>query len=230
MWKTGCSLRLMRGFMSDVIVWGGVGLWVTPIHHARNVRGGCQCPPQDPTVGAFCGKPLVLSLLMLSCGVLPGRAQTASSWPQHPLMEATFENSMEYRYLSKQVYESSVVDDMEADGSWSVSGIGTIAYTTQRAKDGKRSLRFRTSMREEAYIKANRKEGSFVGGQGGYSSARRKLAQPQDWSRFNRISLWVYVHPTSMRTYCFTLGFSCAGALREPWTRASPLCRSQAGQ
>jgi len=105
------------------------------IHQARNARGGCQRPPQNPTVGAFCGKPLVLALLVLSFGVLPGRAQDASSWPQRSLMEATFENSMEYRYLSKQVYESSVVDDMEAEGSWSVSGIGTIAYTTQCAID-----------------------------------------------------------------------------------------------
>jgi hypothetical protein len=202
-----------RGFMSDAIRLGEESCFgVTPIHQARSVRGGGRRPPQNPTLGAFCGKLFVLSLLVLGLGVLPGTAQTASSWPQRPLMEATFADSMEYRYLSKQVYESSVVDDMEADGSWSVSGIGTIAYTTQRAKDGKRSLRFRTSMRDEAYLKANRKEGSFAGGQGGNSSARLKLAQPQDWSRFNRISLWVYVHPTSMRTYSFTLGFSCAGA------------------
>ncbi len=167
---------------------------------------------QNPTVGAFCRKPLVPLLWVLSLGVLPGWAQTAGSWPQRPLIEATFENSLEYRYLSKQVYESSVIDDMEADGNWSVSGIGTMAYTTDRAKDGKRSLRFRTSLRDEAYLKANRKEGSFVGGQGGNSSMRLKLAPPQDWSRFNRISLWVYVHPTSMRAYSFTLGFSCAGA------------------
>jgi hypothetical protein len=167
---------------------------------------------QNPTVGAFCRKPLVPLLCVLSTGVLPGWAQTAGSWPQRPLMEAAFENSMEYRYLSKQVYESSMIDDMEVDGNWSVSGIGTMAYSTERAKDGKRSLRFRTSLRDEAHIKANRKGGSFVGGQGGYSGVRLKLAQPQDWRRFNRVSLWVYVHPTSMRTYCFILGFSCVNA------------------
>jgi len=46
-------------------------------------------------------------------------------------------------------------------------------------------------MRDETHIKANRKNGSFAGGQGGSASARLKLDPPQDWSRFNRISRWV---------------------------------------
>lgn len=141
-------------------------------------------------------------------------AQTGArpAWPRRPLMEAPDQNSLYSRYLSKQVYESLVVDDMETDRPWSVYGIGTMAYTSERAKSGKRSLRFRTNKRDDAYIRDNRKDGSFAGVQGGYAGMRLKLESPQDWSRFNRISLWVYVHPTSMRTYSFALNFVCDGA------------------
>src|ERR1039458_4213321 len=116
-------------------------------------------------------------------------AQTGAgpTWPRRPLMEASDQNSLYSRYLSKQVYESMVVDDMETDRPWSVYGIGTMAYTSERAKSGKRSLRFRTNKRDDAYIRDNRKDGSFVGVQGGYAGMRLKLEQPQDWSRFNRI-------------------------------------------
>lgn len=37
---------------------------------------------------------------------------------------------------------------------------------------------------------------------------------PQDWSRFNRIAFWVYVHPTTMQIYSLQLDFDCEGAPR----------------
>lgn len=74
------------------------------------------------------------------------------------------------RYLSKPVHEL-VVDDMETGRNWTATGIATIGHTTGRAQDGKHSLRFRTSMRDEARIRANRKNGSFVGGPGGGAPA-----------------------------------------------------------
>jgi hypothetical protein len=44
-----------------------------------------------------------------------------------------------------------------------------MTYTTDRSKDGKKSLRFRTSLRDEEHYKKNRTEwGSFGGTQGGY--------------------------------------------------------------
>jgi len=133
---------------------------------------------------------------------------------RRPLIEEKLANSLMARYLSKLVHESMLLDDMETDHNWAATGIATIGYTTERAKDGKRSLRFRTSMRDEAHIRANRKNSSFVGGQGGGASARLTLSQPQDWSRFNRISVWIYPHPTAQQTFSFTLQFTCADAPR----------------
>ena len=156
------------------------------------------------------------SVLICGCG---RRTETGSSWPRRPLMQAVFENSLMYRNLSKQVYESAVIDDMEVDRNWSATGIAKISYTTERAKDGKRSLRFQTSMRDEEKVKANRSADRTSIPTGGTTSALLKLDKPQDWSRLNRISLWVYVHPTSMQTYAFTIRFFCEG---EPMGALAP--------
>ncbi|HEV2646347.1 MAG TPA: glycoside hydrolase family 9 protein [Acidobacteriaceae bacterium] len=133
-------------------------------------------------------------------------------WPRRALIDAIYENSLDARYTSKPVLESRLIDDMETDHSWSTFGIGTMSYTTDRAKAGKRSLRFRTSLRDEAHLRANFKNGSFTGEQGGSAGMRLDLTPPQDWTHFNRIALWVYVHPTSMQIYSLQLNFDCAGA------------------
>jgi hypothetical protein len=109
------------------------------------------------------------------------------------------------RYLAKPVRESVLLDDMETDRGWRMNGIGTLTYTSDRAIDGKRSLRFQTQLRDEAHLKANYKNGTFAGEQGGVSIAHLDFDKPRDWSHFNRLSIWVYVHPTSMRTYSFRL-------------------------
>lgn len=131
--------------------------------------------------------------------------QCRAEWPRRALLEASFENSMMRRYMAKPVHESVLLDDMESDLGWRMTGIGKLSYTTERAKDGKRSLRFRTSLRDEEHLKANYKNGTFAGEQGGISMARLQFDKPRDWSRFNRLSLWVYVHPSSMRAYSFRL-------------------------
>ena len=96
---------------------------------------------------------------------------------------------------------------MEDDSDWIVTGIGEMSYTEERSKDGKRSLRFRTSLRDEEHYRRNRsKWDSFEAGQGGSSSVRLRFSQPQDWSDYNRLSFWVYVHPTSMPNYSFNIG------------------------
>jgi hypothetical protein len=43
------------------------------------------------------------------------------------LIETPYENSLDARYVSKPVFESMVVDDMETDRAWTVFGIGKMA-------------------------------------------------------------------------------------------------------
>ncbi len=142
-----------------------------------------------------------------------GLAQPALK-PRAPMSEQ-FENSLRYRELKKHVYESVIVDDMERKSGWKTEGIARISYTDERAIDGTTSLRFRTSLRDEAFLKADyEKNGSFTADQGGHTRAIREFDDPQDWSIYNRISLWVYVHPTTMSAYSFHLSLRCEDAPR----------------
>jgi hypothetical protein len=154
-----------------------------------------------------------MSIVVL-VSIAAGAAKTGggSAWPRRTLIEAPYENSLDARFVTKLVYESMVVDDMETNRPWTVFGIGKMAYTTERAKDGKRSLRFQTPLRDEAYLRAHQKNGSFTGEQGGSTGMRLNFDLPQEWSRFNRIAFWVYVHPTTMQIYSLQLSFDCEGA------------------
>lgn len=126
------------------------------------------------------------------------------------------ENSLMSKWEKKPVLETRLIDDMEHDTGWEVTGIGEMNYTNDRAKDGKRSLRFRTSLRDTAFYRLpkNRTEwNSFNGTQGGTSSLQMKIDTPLDWSEYNRLSFWVYVHPASMPTYCLFLQIENEGTV-----------------
>ncbi len=144
---------------------------------------------------------LLLSLLLPSFFC---HAQEASKdFGAYPLAVPE-ENSLMAKWEKKPVFESLLVDDMEQEGRWKVTGIGEMSYTQDRAKDGKQSLRFRTSIRDTAYLSlpgnlSESKSQTFsISGQAGASSVQLRFDKPQDWSAFNRISYWVYVHPTSL--------------------------------
>ena len=134
-------------------------------------------------------------------------------FPEFPL-EIPEAHSLMSKWENKPVLGSMVIDDMEKETGWTVMGIGEMSYTTERSKDGKRSLRFRTSLRDEEHYRKNRSEwDSFNGGQGGSTGIIMKINEPQDWSDFNRLSFWVYVHPSSTPTYCIILEFANEGTV-----------------
>ncbi|MFN9369108.1 MAG: glycoside hydrolase family 9 protein [Planctomycetia bacterium] len=111
-------------------------------------------------------------------------------------------NSLLARWLQKPVLDTLLIDDMEQDGGWVATGIGQRDYTTDVAKDGKRSLRFRTGLRDPDHFRRHRTAwDSYTGGVGGYSGVELTFDQPRDWSAFNRISFWVYPHRTDMLVY-----------------------------
>jgi hypothetical protein len=160
---------------------------------------------------------------MLACSALAWTlAWAGAGWsdegglPSFPLQPDESQSLMA-RWKTKPVHDSRLIDGMEKDGQWTVGGPGTMEYTTERAKDGVRSLRFQTSLRDEDYLSNHRgPNNSFNGSQGGNASVTLHFAQPQDWIAFNRISLWVYVNPTKMHTYCIRLTFHCDGVKTNP--------------
>lgn len=132
--------------------------------------------------------------------------------PPFPL-DVPEEHALMTKWAAKPVLESRLIDDMESDGNWLKTGIGEMSYTEERARDGKRSLRFRTSLRDEEHYRRHRSPwNSFSGTQGGTSSVQLHFNEPQDWSEFNRISFWIYVHPTTMPNYVIFLRLICTGA------------------
>ncbi len=155
---------------------------------------------------------LFVFILLVACSQINRQVNKASFKPDRFPLEVPEKNSLMARWENKQVYEIRLIDDMEENGGWQVSGIGEMTYTEERARDGKRSLRFRTSLRDEEHYRKNRsKWDSFEAGQGGSSSVKLQFKKPQDWSGFNRLSFWVYVHPTTMPAYSFNISIENEG-------------------
>lgn len=128
-------------------------------------------------------------------------------------LEVPEQHSLMAKWENKQVLDKKLIDDMEQDKGWVVDGIGQMSYTNERAHDGERAMRFRTSLRDEQHYRDNRSAwDSFNGSQGGRTFVQLSFDEPQDWTDYNRLSFWIYVHPTSMPTYSIYLSLNCEGA------------------
>jgi len=119
--------------------------------------------------------------LVLSAFCLAAALSAQESAPVMP-MQAEYEDGAEYRWLNKSVQESRLLDSMEDLAAWSFKGAGKMVLTDVRAKDGRHSLRIQSTSNTAEV------EG---GGEWEDLVATRQFAG-EDWSRYNRISLWVY--------------------------------------
>lgn len=97
-------------------------------------------------------------------------------------MQARPEDGAEFRWLNKKVLDFRVLDSMEDLSSWSFTGDGEMTLNADRAKNGAHSLRIRSTT-NVARAGGDQEWEDLV--------ATRKFPN-EDWTRFNRISLWVY--------------------------------------
>jgi hypothetical protein len=114
--------------------------------------------------------------------------------PRMPMRE-TVENSARYRWEHKEVLESRLLDDAEDPATWVHTGktfsektaagteFGEMTFSRERFKDGVQSVRVDSKTKGDQITKDRRPWG--------YVSAVRKVGG-EDWSQWNRISLWVY--------------------------------------
>ena len=113
------------------------------------------------------------------------------------------------RWAQKPVLASCLVDDMEGEGRWVVrEGSPELDYTRENVHRGKQALRQRISLVDSTQMMdpANRTPwNSFCGEQGGWTCVALEFDRPQDWSQWNRISLWVYIHPSRNPNVSFAL-------------------------
>lgn len=122
---------------------------------------------------------LVTMAAIAACSSGSIRAQQAA--PVMP-MQPVVETGAAYRQLQKKVLRSRTLDDMEDLSHWSFTGVGTMTLSTTEVKQGSTSLRV-TSTDNIGRVQ----------GEGDWQDivATRNFPS-EDWSRFNRISVWVY--------------------------------------
>jgi hypothetical protein len=121
---------------------------------------------------------LAIGCLVTSLSAQQTAEQTTPDMP----MQARFEDGAEFRWLNKKVLDSRVLDSMEDLSSWSFAGSGEMTLTEDHTKDGNHAIRIRSTSNI-----------AQVGNEGEWEDlvATRKFPG-EDWSKYNRISLWVY--------------------------------------
>ena len=136
------------------------------------------CHPGKMMRNQFAQAFLALTVFFGISGPL-GRAQEEA--PKMP-MEAIYEDGAEARWLQKKVLDFRTLDSMEDISTWSFQGEGDMALVDSPVKDGKHSLRIRSLQNV-----------GKVGGAGEWEDliATRKFSS-EDWSHYNRISIWVF--------------------------------------
>ena len=136
------------------------------------------CRPATAGRVAISRMGFVLVVCFWLCGFGLPAQETAPKMP----MQANEADGAEARWLNKKVLESRVLDSMEDLSTWSFQGDGDMTLADSPVKDGKHSLRIRSVQNI-----------GKVGGAGEWEDliASRKFAG-EDWSRYNRISIWAY--------------------------------------
>ena len=118
----------------------------------------------------------------LALAVFGGQRVAAQQDAPRVPMKEVYADGAEARWLNKKVLESQLLDSMEDAATWTFHGDGEMALADSPVKDGKHSLRIRSTQNI-----------GKVGGAGEWEDliASRKFPS-ENWSAYNRISIWVY--------------------------------------
>ena len=143
--------------------------------------------------------------LAISCGLGGQFVSAQQEAPKMP-MQPIYEDGAEARWLQKKVLDSRVLDSMEDASTWSFTGDGDMALVDSPVKDGVHSLRIRSKQNL-----------GLVGGAGEWEDlvASRKFPS-EDWSRYNRISIWAYPDVIGAPAISASLTLHNEGAHRLP--------------
>jgi hypothetical protein len=99
-----------------------------------------------------------------------------------PLQEVV-EHSARPGWEQKPVLARRMLDDAENPATWTHQDFGTMTFSTERARDGRQSVRLHSKTKGDQPTKDNRPWG--------YCSAVR-VVDGEDWSQWNRLALWIY--------------------------------------
>lgn len=101
---------------------------------------------------------------------------------QRAMLPIEHEHSAEFGWLNKRVHASRVLDDMSDSTRWRMTGTGTLAFPAEPRLGDMRALRVDLQMFRDTPA-PNRSRLSSVNLQRAFDN--------EDWSAYNRISLWV---------------------------------------
>ena len=104
-----------------------------------------------------------------------------SDLPDMP-MKAVYENSIEYTWSQKEVFESKLLSDMETMRDWEHKGvIGSMTLSDEKPYKGKYAILLASPTKENPVVTPARPFSSVV-----------YKANNEDWTKWNRISFQIY--------------------------------------
>jgi hypothetical protein len=107
-------------------------------------------------------------------------------------MQAHYEDSANFRWLNKSVLESRMLDDMEDLSSWTFRGSGEMTLADTRVHHGRYALHLRAIPPSQPPAPPSGPSGSYGPNPYWGRLAATRRVPDEDWTRFNRISVWVY--------------------------------------
>ena len=151
-------------------------------------------------MAGWVGGLMVACMLMgLAAVEAAGQGGTVAKMP----MPVDRSRTADARWRSKAVLESRLLCDMESPQGWSHRGFGRMQFVAERPKEGKTCLRL-----------VSPTKGTQPGGRRGRpwgECAARFDARGEDWTAWNRLSVWVRPHAPGHKNVSFLVKFHNAG-------------------
>ena len=147
---------------------------------------------------------LISAIALLNTGAAL-RAQEPPSMP----MQAHNEDGANYRWLAKKVLDSRLLDGMEDLSNWIFRGQGEMTLSDARTHQGAHSLQVRSVVPAPDPTPGARRPDQ------GHMSASRAFPG-EDWSAFNRISVWIYPDIVGTRFISFAVTMHNDGKQKVP--------------
>ena len=128
--------------------------------------------------------------------------------PRRPMpIDYSYPETTNNHWLNKPVLESRLLDDMESPSHWVSRGACEMSFTAERAIDGRQSVRLRSKTK-------GRKKGGFPMGNFWSATSVIRTFAGEDWSKFNRLSFWVYPDLPGFNTTALLVGLRNEGPER----------------
>ena len=129
-----------------------------------------------------------------------------------------YQNSLAYQWMEKSVQESRILDNMEDISTWTHEGNGELALTSEHSKDGAHSLRLTSPTIASSIgpvLGIGVSSVHTIGFPFGEAKAIRKFNN-EDWTKYNRLSFWVYPELPGFRTIVMSVILHNDGVVKVP--------------